>query len=50
MLRDGGEVLSDNPNVSLILTEALNWINFVEKFSDKGNQDPKNVYEKLGFW
>ncbi|MBP9132648.1 MAG: hypothetical protein KBF75_01405 [Saprospiraceae bacterium] len=50
MLRDGGEVLSDNPNISLILSEALNWINFVEKFSDKGNQDPKNVYEKLGFW
>ncbi len=48
LLRDGGEGLSDNPNVSLLLSEALNWINYVEKFS--GNPDPKGVYEKLGFW
>ena len=48
MLRDGGEGVTDNPNISLILSEALNWINYVEKFS--GNPDPKGVYEKLGFW
>lgn len=49
MLRDGGADLSDDPNRSLIIGEALNWIPDL-KTGVADNVDPDNVYTKLGFW
>ena len=49
-LQDGQDGFSPNLNVSLLISEVLDWINYIIKTDGKPNEDPKNVYEKLSFW
>ena len=49
-IQDEAASESEDPAVSLIFSEAFNWINYIVKTGAKENQDPLDVYEKLTWW